>query len=412
MTISAGGSSGIVFPDSTTLPASEVTGYLAPGLTDTANVLTANPTAKPVQFNGTTGVTVNGATLSSASGFYPVNTVAPVITGATRDTQVLTVSNGTWSNNPTSYSYQWIRGTSTNIGTNTNTYTCVTADIGSTIKCTVTATNGVGSNSATSASVGPITANTYTITYLSVAGGGGGADAGNPPSGGGGGGGVLAGTQTATPGTLYVFGIGAGGGNGGQGSSTTAFGLTSIGGGGGGGTVANGGNGGSGGGGGARASGGSGTAGQGFNGGSGGFDGGNGGGGGGAAGAAQIGYTGGAGGTGYYSTITGSGFYVAGGGGGGSTYGGAGPGGAGGGGNGAYNYGDGGNSVSGNPGTVNTGGGGGGSERAAGTNGGSGVLYISMPTASYSGITTGSPTITTSGANTIIKFTSSGTYTA
>jgi hypothetical protein len=34
-----------------------------------------------------------------------------------------------------------------------------------------------------------------------------------------------------------------------------------------------------------------------------------------------------------------------------------------------------------------------------------------VPTASYSGITTGSPTITTSGGNTIIKFTSSGTYT-
>jgi hypothetical protein len=30
----------------------------------------------------------------------------------------------------------------------------------------------------------------------------------------------------------------------------------------------------------------------------------------------------------------------------------------------------------------------------------------------YSGTTTGSPTITTSGSNTILKFTSSGSYTA
>jgi hypothetical protein len=40
------------------------------------------------------------------------------------------------------------------------------------------------------------------------------------------------------------------------------------------------------------------------------------------------------------------------------------------------------------------------------------VVILSVPSSSYSGVTTGSPTITTSGSNTIIKFTSSGTYTA
>jgi hypothetical protein len=35
-----------------------------------------------------------------------------------------------------------------------------------------------------------------------------------------------------------------------------------------------------------------------------------------------------------------------------------------------------------------------------------------VPTANYSGTTTGSPTITTSGSNTIIRFTATGTYTA
>jgi hypothetical protein len=39
-------------------------------------------------------------------------------------------------------------------------------------------------------------------------------------------------------------------------------------------------------------------------------------------------------------------------------------------------------------------------------------VIISVPTANYTGTTTGSPTITTSGSNTIIKFTASGTYTA
>jgi hypothetical protein len=34
-----------------------------------------------------------------------------------------------------------------------------------------------------------------------------------------------------------------------------------------------------------------------------------------------------------------------------------------------------------------------------------------VPTGSYSGITTGSPTVTTSGSNTIMQFNGSGSYT-
>jgi hypothetical protein len=42
--------------------------------------------------------------------------------------------------------------------------------------------------------------------------------------------------------------------------------------------------------------------------------------------------------------------------------------------------------------------------------GNSGVVILSIPTSSYSGKTTGSPTITTSGSNTILTYTGSGTY--
>jgi hypothetical protein len=44
--------------------------------------------------------------------------------------------------------------------------------------------------------------------------------------------------------------------------------------------------------------------------------------------------------------------------------------------------------------------------------GGSGIVILSVPTINYSGLVTGSPTIATSGSNTIISFTASGTYTA
>lgn len=48
----------------------------------------------------------------------------------------------------------------------------------------------------------------------------------------------------------------------------------------------------------------------------------------------------------------------------------------------------------------------------AALSGGSGWCVLVIPTASYSGITTGSPTVATSGSNTILSYTGTGTYTA
>ena len=65
---------------------------------------------------------------------------------------------------------------------------------------------------------------------------------------------------------------------------------------------------------------------------------------------------------------------------------------------------------------VQSGGGGGGGRNftvgTAGGAGGSGVVILSIPTAIYTGTTTGSPTVTTSGSNTILKYTGNGSYTA
>jgi hypothetical protein len=76
--------------------------------------------------------------------------------------QVLNTTAGTWSNNPTSFSYQWQRcssGTCSNIsGATSSTYTIVTADLGDTIDVVVTASNSGGSNSQTSAPTGVVAA--------------------------------------------------------------------------------------------------------------------------------------------------------------------------------------------------------------------------------------------------------------
>jgi hypothetical protein len=69
---------------------------------------------------------------------------------------------------------------------------------------------------------------------------------------------------------------------------------------------------------------------------------------------------------------------------------------------------------SGTAATANTGGGGGGGEWDGGNGaaGGSGVVILRIATSNYSGATTGSPAVSTSGADTILIFNSSGSYTA
>ena len=69
--------------------------------------------------------------------------------------------------------------------------------------------------------------------------------------------------------------------------------------------------------------------------------------------------------------------------------------------------------TNGQNGVVNTGGGAGGSGSTSGTYafGGSGLVILKIPTVSYTGVYTGSPIITTVGSDTILKFTSSGSYT-
>ena len=96
----------------------------------------------------------------------PVNTAPPGVSGTPTVGQTLTGSEGSWSNTPTSFAYQWLRcnGGGNNCASvangTQNTYTLVGADVGNTMRVRVTATNADGSNAAQSAQTAAVAAAT------------------------------------------------------------------------------------------------------------------------------------------------------------------------------------------------------------------------------------------------------------
>jgi hypothetical protein len=86
------------------------------------------------------------ATIASAAA--PANTTPPAVSGTAKVGSTLTVSNGTWSNTPTSYTYQWQRCSSTSCIDINNavgqSYVVRNADGGNRVRADVTATNADG----------------------------------------------------------------------------------------------------------------------------------------------------------------------------------------------------------------------------------------------------------------------------
>ncbi len=136
--------------------------FATPGLQVTV------PDDSTTTFHGTATIGSTTSTCSTSSITYvhkkadgvPANTSPPQITGTPEVGHVLSCSQGTWTNNPTSFSYKWNRDGTAIAGATSSDYTALSADSGHGLTCTVTAGNAAGTASATSAAVtvtGPTT---------------------------------------------------------------------------------------------------------------------------------------------------------------------------------------------------------------------------------------------------------------
>lgn len=97
------------------------------------------------------GITISGAVdIEFEYPVAPVNTIIPAITGNITRGNTLVTSNGTWTGIPYdfAYTYQWQRNSSNISGATANSYVLSTADVGYTIRSSVTATTPSGSTLA------------------------------------------------------------------------------------------------------------------------------------------------------------------------------------------------------------------------------------------------------------------------
>ena len=178
-------------------------GQYWPGKLDDASfysgALTGAQLANHYQASVTAAAAATSAASAQVGAAAPVNTALPVVSGTAQVGQVLSVSNGSWSNSPTSFAYQWQSAAASSgpfgdvAGATGASYTAASADNGRYLRAVVTAANAGGQASAQSAPVGPVAAATATPVTVSFTVGASGDDGdvslrssvgnGYPPSG-------------------------------------------------------------------------------------------------------------------------------------------------------------------------------------------------------------------------------------
>ncbi len=107
------------------------------------------------------GTSAAGTTPVTIGSGAPAATTGPTVTGHANQGQILSATS-TWNPSGASYSYQWQNSTDngstwTNIGgASSSTYTLAASDLGDLVRVAVTAVNGFGTTTASSAGVGPV----------------------------------------------------------------------------------------------------------------------------------------------------------------------------------------------------------------------------------------------------------------
>jgi len=110
---------------------------------------------------GSATATSNASAIVGSASLAPQNTGEPAISGTARVGSLLTATQGSWKNGPTSFAYQWTRcpasGGKSNAsdcaaiaGATATTYTVTSADLGRRLRFRVTATNASGSTTVAS----------------------------------------------------------------------------------------------------------------------------------------------------------------------------------------------------------------------------------------------------------------------
>ena len=135
--------------------------YYTPVADDVGHTLRMRVTASNAFGAGTPATSVPTGVVE---GIVPANTVAPVLTDASAPVlgTLITGTTGSWSPAATSYAYTWLRcdaggDNCTSVATGKRTYTPVVADVGSTLRLRVVATNAYGASTpATTAASGVV----------------------------------------------------------------------------------------------------------------------------------------------------------------------------------------------------------------------------------------------------------------
>jgi hypothetical protein len=152
-----------------TSPSGAVVTYTAPPATDEAGQSPA-PTVGCVPASGSTfpiGTTTVKCTATDSNDFNspisatftitvgapPVPVASPQVTGTAEAGHTLSCSTGGWSYFPTAYAYQWSLNGTPIVGATGSTYPVQKIDEGSTLTCTVTASNAEGHGTSTSSGV-------------------------------------------------------------------------------------------------------------------------------------------------------------------------------------------------------------------------------------------------------------------